>query len=282
MSIDWNKCIICQESTNEALKCPLNGNGSLESNRQVYAAFLENVGTFEEANLSPVKLQFSNDVDLECLCRNKASWHKSCRLKFSISKFKKAEDRVNRKRDATATADEKKGPEMRSAKCRKRQSVHEDQRSECLFCNKGDGNGKLRCFSMLETDKNVRQMALELGNFELLGRMSEGDLIAIEAKYHLKCLISLRNQYRSFCAQRIRDSNDGLDDAKLDESVAFVELVKYIDQCMDDGVHIFKLSELSPLYVQRLEDLGIEKSINKTRLKKALLEHYGRSSTRTK
>ena len=69
------------------------------------------------------------------------------------------------------------------------------------------------------------------------------------------------------------DSSDGLDDVKLDESVAFVELVKYIDQCVDEGTHVFKLSELSSLYVQRLEDLGIEKTINKTRLKKALLEH---------
>lgn len=74
----------------------------------------------------------------------------------------------------------------------------------------------------------------------------------------------------------MRDSSDGLDDVKLDESlsVAFVELVKYIDQCVDEGTHVFKLSELSSLYVQRLEDLGIEKTINKTRLKKALLEHY--------
>lgn len=37
---------------------------------------------------------------------------------------------------------------------------------------------------------------------------------------------------------------------------------------------MFKFSELSSLYVQRLEDVGIEKTVIKTRLKKALLEHY--------
>ena len=37
---------------------------------------------------------------------------------------------------------------------------------------------------------------------------------------------------------------------------------------------MFKFSELSSLHVQRLEDLGIEKTVIKTRLKKALLEHY--------
>lgn len=89
----------------------------------------------------------------------------------------------------------------------------------------GEGNDRLPCFSTLESDRNVRQMALELGDFELLGRMSEGDFIAIEAKYQLKCLISLRNQYWSFCAQKTRDLSVGLDDVKLDESVAFVEQV---------------------------------------------------------
>ena len=165
----------------------------------VYIAFLDNVVAFEQVKLSPLQLQLDSDVDVDCMCRNKASWHMSCRLKFSISKLKRAENSANRKRDAM-TADGKDTPEMRTAKCRKRQSVDEDQRLDCLFCSKGEDNGRLRCFSMLETDKNVRQMALELGNFELLGRMSEGDLIAIDAKYHLKCLISLRNQYRSFCA----------------------------------------------------------------------------------
>ena len=55
--------------------------------------------------------------------------------------------------------------------------------------------------------------------------LSEGDFIVIEAKYQLKCLISLRNQYWSFCAQKTRDLSVGLHDVKLDESVAFVELV---------------------------------------------------------
>ena len=40
MSLDWIKCIICQESTKEALKCPLNSNGSPEANQQTYLAFL--------------------------------------------------------------------------------------------------------------------------------------------------------------------------------------------------------------------------------------------------
>jgi len=34
----------------------------------------------------------------------------------------------------------------------------------------------------------------------------------------------------------------------MDESVAFVELVEYIEGCVENGTHLFKLSELSSLY----------------------------------
>ena len=56
MSFDWKKCIICQESTAEVLKCPLNGNDSEESNRKAYVTFLESVEAFRIASLLPVQL----------------------------------------------------------------------------------------------------------------------------------------------------------------------------------------------------------------------------------
>lgn len=94
----------------------------------------------------------------------------------AFQKLKKARERANRRRDAKTVADEQEPP---VAKFRKRLSVSE----ECMewLCRKeGEGNDRLPCFSTLESDRNVRQMALELGDFELLGRMSEGDFIAIE------------------------------------------------------------------------------------------------------
>ena len=98
MPFDWQKCIICQEFTKEALKCPLNSHGSPEANRQTYADFLQNAKRFREANMLPIDLTFSDDVNVESLCANQASWHKSCRLKFSLSKLEKAQKRGNRKR----------------------------------------------------------------------------------------------------------------------------------------------------------------------------------------
>lgn len=264
--IDWRKCIICQEDTpKEALKCPLNGHGSPEINKESYRAFIENVESFREANASPVDLQFGNDITIECLCLNKASWHKSCRLKFSASKLKKTLERIDLKRSIEVEAEKQPIP-----KCRKRQSVPVEE-TQCVFCNGAEKFNRLHSFETLETDRSVRQMAHELKDFSLLGRISEGDLVAIEAKYHLDCLISLRN--RSLCSQKKRDSTTG-DNEKMDESRAFVELVEYIDRYVDNGTKLFKLAELHSLYVTRLADLGIDKMVNKTRLKSALLAHY--------
>lgn len=124
MSLDWKKCIICQESTKEALKCPLNSNGSPEANRQTYLAFLQNVNSFREANALPTELKFGDNVDVDCLCLNQGSWHKSCHLKFSLSKLKKAQERAGRKRVEESKADEEERP---APKCRKRQCVSEEQ-----------------------------------------------------------------------------------------------------------------------------------------------------------
>ena len=63
----------------------------------------------------------------------------------------------------------------------------------------------------------------------------------IEAKYHLKCLICSKNQYRTLFAQKSQESSDGMDDEK-NEQIALVELVEYIERCIDIGTHKMKTS----------------------------------------
>ena len=59
--------------------------------------------------------------------------------------------------------------------------------------------------------------------------------------------------------------------APIDEKVnvygSFVQLTSYIEKAMDSQTLLFKLSDMHSLYVNRLEDLGIKKLVNKTRLK---------------
>ena len=113
--------------------------------------------------------------------------------------------------------------------------------------------------------QELRRIATEMQDVSLLSKISGGDLIAIEAKYHLNCLVAYRNQYRS--TQRAPGDISNTTEEKVLQERVFMELVSYIEGNVDSGTFIFKLSELHLLYESRLHELGIQKTINKTRLK---------------
>ena len=102
-------------------------------------------------------------------------------------------------------------------------------------------------------------MITELQDTRLLAQIRE-DLIAKEVKYHLKCLTNLRNRYRSLnrkLNQLNQQQQNSESDDKLNESRAFVELTSYIEEAVNSGTLLFKLSEVHSLHMNRLEDLGI-------------------------
>ena len=142
----------------------------------------------------------------------------------------------------------------------------------CFLCEKGIEVGELHKVSTLDTKTNIKRMITELNDPNLLVKIVGTDLIAKGIRYHLKCLVELRNRYRS-CNANLKE-----DDKKVDESVnnsrVFVELTSYIEREVNSGNKVFKLAELHSLYEYRFEDLGNKKSMNKTRLKKQLLEHF--------
>lgn len=256
--MDWTKCIICQEETLKPLKCPMNSlAGTPAEKKETYETFLSTVEEFRTLDALPVKLLFESDISAEELIENKASWHKACHLKFASSKLSKA-----KKRKETASV------EVPQRVC-KRASL---DKQVCLFCTKGNETEQLHSFCTFDADSNVRTMVTELQDTELLSRMASGDLIAIEAKYHLKCLTSLRNRYRAH-VRKCNPQEENISE-KMKEGVAFIELVNYIEKCVDNGTLLFKLSELHSMYVGHLGSLGIHKAINKTRLKEQLLKRF--------
>ena len=50
--------------------------------------------------------------------------------------------------------------------------------------------------STFQIDRRVRESAALLGDTLLLARLSMGDMVALEAKYHAKCLLALYNRAR--------------------------------------------------------------------------------------
>ena len=53
-TIDWNICIICQETTDE-LNCPIH------DPQTVYNAFVKNVEEFKKINSLPIEMGFRKD-----------------------------------------------------------------------------------------------------------------------------------------------------------------------------------------------------------------------------
>ena len=105
----------------------------------------------------------------------------------------------------------------------------------------------------------------------LLTKLAEGDLVAIEAKYHFNCLSRYRNQYRGYL-QAKADSSRSLQLAdKKAKARAFAELISYI---VEEDTHIFKLSELHTVYLERLQNFGLSLSVNKIRLKDDIIDHF--------
>ena len=85
--MDWTLCIICQQTTSEHVKCPLNAPGSGYKSVP-YESFFNRANAFRELNQLPVPL--AEGITLNDLTMNKGVW---CHFKFSQDR-----ERANRKR----------------------------------------------------------------------------------------------------------------------------------------------------------------------------------------
>ena len=143
---------------------------------------------------------------------------------------------------------------------------------KCFLCEKGAEAGILHQVSIFDAYNTFRTMITELNDAKLMARIVGGDLIAVHVKYHLRCLVDLRNRHRSLTRKRKTDEENT--EEKMNESRAFVGFISYIEKAVDPGILLFKLSDVHSMSVGRLENLGIKKLINKTRLKDRLLDHF--------
>lgn len=112
--------------------------------------------------------------------------------------------------------------------------------------------------STFNLDSQVLKCAHDLQDESLLAKLSAGDMIALEAKYHLQCLVSLYNKANLMETDISLNNND-----KLSQGIALAEFLTYIDEERNNGevAPIFKLSDIVKLYSSLLEHLGIKKDV---------------------
>ena len=89
-------------------------------------------------------------------------------------------------------------------------------------------------------------------------------MVASKAKYHKACMTNLANRYRTVLGQGLDAKMN--DEGKKNKARAWVELICYMESCVDDGKYMWPLTELHQMYVKRLQTFGIEKQVNKTSL----------------
>ena len=64
-----------------------------------------------------------------------------------------------------------------------------ERTQSCFFCSGGDTSEPLFSARTYSIDKTVREYAVTLQDRVLLGKLSEGDMHALDARYHSKCLL---------------------------------------------------------------------------------------------
>ena len=73
MSLNWDLSVICQNTTREALRCPMKAH-SFDTN--IYNTFLSKVTRFKNLSSLPVELKFNKETTtVDDLVSNSAKWH---------------------------------------------------------------------------------------------------------------------------------------------------------------------------------------------------------------
>ena len=141
----------------------------------------------------------------------------------------------------------------------------------CLYCNKPAGKNSMRKASTFDLYKHVSKSALKLQDLPLLVKLSAGDLIAQDAQYNLKCLVSLYNKARAITTT-VEDQD------YINHGRTLRELVSYIDDVRMEALvsPVFKLADLTSLHTTRLEHLGtaVTGRVHSTKIKDRIMIYF--------
>ncbi len=182
---DWAKCCLCQVDKKERLISPL-----LNPTKRVddgYSLLGRNIPRFHSVNqlpinLNPARLDDGTGIE-ETLRTNKAQYHDSCKMLFNNTKLQRAEKRL-------MPATDKDESSNSSSKVPRRSQVPE--RAECFLCE--EEGGDLREAMTMKLNKRLNECAKNLSDGKLLAKLSTGDVVAQEMKYHHTCLVALYNR----------------------------------------------------------------------------------------
>ena len=218
--MDWDICCICQNQSSTPLQKSANAK-KLEDAGAGYRTLAENLFAFREnqcTDLPPFAEEHCSVNEIQqLLVQNEACWHKSCYLKYNRNMLKRF---LNRKQALENEPEEKKRKFTRSI------ADTSNNCQECFFCEKA-GQEKLHEASTFRINRRVRECAGLLKDDKLLAKLSVGDMVALEVKYHQTCLVRLHNRARKLKREENKESSNNSSDS-IDHGVALAELIAYL------------------------------------------------------
>ena len=273
--IDWNRCVICQTEKKEKLLCP---NNSKQHDKHVgYKSLAEDLLSFDSIGMLPYGIKLSSLRNegqplLVSFIENSAKFHKSCRNSCDKYHFERAQDRCAKKsqeepKDSCSSEDSSLRKGTRSSY----ESLN-FVKATCFFCEGEDDEQNLHRASTMEFDRRIRAAATELCDGKLLAKLSQGDMVAIEAHYHKGCLTKLYNLLRDAKSKESITEKDN----SLVYGIALSEVINHIRQSRrnSDSSLVFKLNDLKKLLICNIKRYGVSPdAIHSTRLKEQLLKH---------
>lgn len=128
----------------------------------------------------------------------KAVFHKSCIARYNKQKLERKRKREESSEDNVAINElsELSAGDTPSRRTTRRSFEIRNFIQSCFFCGLNDDQTELHQCRTLEIHKRVKKFATVLGDSKLLAKLSEGDMVAIESKYHKHCLIKFYNHHR--------------------------------------------------------------------------------------
>ena len=182
----------------------------------------------------------------QTLEKNKAGYHKYCRLGFSTTLTRE----IGKKSKNEDVSNESSSP----VKTRQKLSPTPTKKNICFFCENSSDKGILHCVTTLHIDNNVKNMATELSDTKLLTKLADRDMIAADAMYHLNCYVGLCNRYR---AHSSKSNNKDIRNKVSVDALVVAELVAYIKETShnEENVILFKLSDLTKKYDKRCAEI---------------------------
>ena len=174
-----------------------------------------------------------------------AFWHKTCYNKCDKQKYERKFSTII---DIGAEPPAKKAslevikdeadiakPSVPSIKRAIRSSI---EGALCFFCENAEG--EMHLTATKELDAKVRHYASLLSDHKLLIKLAEGDMTAIDATYHLQCLVNLYNRVRHKTVKKAINTNINIDTA----SIAFAKIIDYIDSNCRKNINTDSLQAL--------------------------------------